>query len=609
MLVPLMKELASPKLLENRRMLFFLLFLALSAVVLTSWQSIAYLTGKHQRVQLLRQSTLLELQQLESHAAERLALNAIALGIVAQSPALSNYAKQTEVENKKVAVMFETLIKACPDVFQIRFLDSSGDEKIRIERKEGVIYQVSQKDLQNKKNRQYFTQAKNLAARQMYVSPVELNKEYNEVEIPWRPTLRLAMPVYPEPNNLEGVIVLNINAQPLLDLYRKSKANISLLNPDGHYFFGNTNTDPWSFMFNRAPQFPEREPVIWSKLQAQTQLDIIDKGKHWAAHRTDVHTAMPATLTYGNSQQVLWYAVANKNSNTPTKEPFALIPIAITIALLCALSWLWTYSINQKRRSEQELVRSEKMASLGGLVAGVAHELNTPLGSAVTIASTIEEKTNAINTRFAEGSINKSEIVEFVQDMEQASKLLLNGLHRAAELIGQFKLIAVDQTGEQRRNFELDIYLADLSATIAHQFKHRKVNLILDFQSNANMHTYPGALSQVVLNLINNTLTHAFDENESGEVTLYSRETSTDEVCIGVKDNGAGIPKENIERIFDPFFTTKLGQGGSGLGLHITFNIVNNILGGKISVTSDQTIRHTEFIITIPKHFSRSIAE
>lgn len=133
------------------------------------------------------------------------------------------------------------------------------------------------------------------------------------------------------------------------------------------------------------------------------------------------------------------------------------------------------------------------------------------------------------------------------------------------------------------------------------------MDLLLDFKSNAEMHTYPGALSQVVINLITNTLTHAFAEGDVGEVILYSREASTDHVCIGVIDNGVGISEENISKIFEPFFTTKLGQGGSGLGLHITFNIVTNILGGKISVTSNQAERRTEFIVTIPKHFSNSV--
>ncbi|ABD83064.1 sensor histidine kinase [Saccharophagus degradans] len=607
MLLPLVKELTSPKLVENKRLLFFLFFLALSAVVLTSWQSIAYLTGKNQRFQLLRQATMLELQRLESRAAERLAISAIALSIVAQSPTLSNYANQTSEQNEKVSALFDSLIKACPDVFQIRFLDKNGNEKIRFERNNGSIFQTDSENLQSKKNRRYFQHASKLAAGQMYVSPLELNMEYGEVELPWRPTIRLAMPVYPSQGNFEGVIVININAQVLLNFYKNSSQKVKLLSPDGHYILGEQSPNLWGFMFNKPAPFPIQEKAKWQSLLNHTQLDTVINDEHWAARRTHVNTVMPATLTYSNTQQVLWYAVVNEDNNTPTREPFAFIPIVVTICLLSVLSWVWTSSINQKRRTEQELARSEKMASLGGLVAGVAHELNTPLGSAVTIASTIQEKTNAINSSLATGSINKSTIVEFVQDMEHASKLLLSGLHRAAELIGQFKLIAVDQTGEQRRSFQLDIYLADLSATLAHQFKHRKVDLLLDFKSNAEMHTYPGALSQVVINLITNTLTHAFAEGDVGEVILYSREASTDHVCIGVIDNGVGISEENISKIFEPFFTTKLGQGGSGLGLHITFNIVTNILGGKISVTSNQAERRTEFIVTIPKHFSNSV--
>lgn len=601
--MPMLKILTSPRLVENKRMLFFLIFLALSAIVLTSWQSIAYLTGKNERFQLLRQATVTELERLETRVAEKLAVEAIALRIVARSPSLSHYAHQTETESNKVLVMFESLIASSPNVFQIRYLDKEGNEKVRIERRRGSLQVVAIEALQNKKNRQYFQEASSLSPGQMYVSPLELNMEHGEVEVPWRPTIRLAMPVYPSITSFEGVIVININAESILKIYQTSKENVTLLNPDGHLLLGNTDQPHWGFMFSQRPPFPQLHPNIWQKTLKQPKLDILVNGSHWAVHSTSIKSVMPETISYTQPKRTLWIAVVNKGENTPHKEPFALIPIAVTIILLGVLSWIWTYNINHKKRTELELQKSEKMAALGGLVAGVAHELNTPLGSAVTIASTIKDRATQMRRDIDAGALKKSNIINFVDDMQGASDVLLSGLHRAAELIGQFKLIAVDQTGEKRREFALDTYLTDLSATLAHLFKHSYIHLKLDFRSEAKMHSYPGSLSQVVINLINNALTHGFNENESGEVTLYSKEINSTQVAIGVIDNGVGIDEKIIHRIFEPFFTTKLGQGGSGLGLHITFNIVHNLLGGRIAVTSDTKNRRTEFTVTLPKSF------
>jgi len=233
-------------------------------------------------------------------------------------------------------------------------------------------------------------------------------------------------------------------------------------------------------------------------------------------------------------------------------------------------------------------------------VAGVAHELNTPIGSAVTMASTVEDRANELHRAMESGEIKKSEIVAFVSDVIYASSVMLRGLNRAVELIGHFKQIAVDQSGEQRRRFPVDDYIEEMAATFQHLFKHCLVSLELDLKSSMTVDSYPGSLSQVVINLVQNALVHGFEDDDKGMIRISTRKKSGTEVEITVFDNGKGIKPEVVPRVFEPFFTTRLGHGGSGLGLHITYNIVSEILCGSISVESNPQQCVTQFTLVIP---------
>jgi len=209
----------------------------------------------------------------------------------------------------------------------------------------------------------------------------------------------------------------------------------------------------------------------------------------------------------------------------------------------------------------------------------VSHELNTPIGSAVTLASTVEDRSSQMQSALDSGQIKKSEIKEFIADMLYAGSAILDCLNRAAHLINHFKQIAVDQSGEQRRQFNLDHYIRGMTSTFNHLFQHSDVKLKLKLNADVMLDTFPGPLSQIIINLVQNALNHGFDEHESGTVTVTTEKIEPNRVKLVVMDTGKGIDKKIVERIFEPFFTTRLGQGGSGLGLHITYNIVTDVLG------------------------------
>jgi len=250
-------------------------------------------------------------------------------------------------------------------------------------------------------------------------------------------------------------------------------------------------------------------------------------------------------------------------------------------------------------QTQQTLVESEKLASLGGLVAGVAHEINTPIGISLTTASHLAAITSQINRDLQGGAIKKSDFQSYLQAAQESCDLILSNAERAANLIHSFKQVAVDQTSEARRDFQLQDYLHEIITSLRPKFKRTLIEVNVDCEPDLLMDSFPGALSQVVTNLLVNAVTHAFEEGQSGRVDISAHRKHEDMVELIVSDNGHGIPQENLGKIFQPFFTTRRSKGGSGLGLHIVYNIVRQRLGGRIEVESKVGLG-TRFSITMP---------
>jgi PAS domain S-box-containing protein len=258
------------------------------------------------------------------------------------------------------------------------------------------------------------------------------------------------------------------------------------------------------------------------------------------------------------------------------------------------------YTLNTLNMAQEELVRSEKLAALGSLVAGISHELNTPIGNSLMVASTLVEHTRDFNRRYANGGgLKRSMLEAYLEDSTKAGDILIRNLYRAANLVTSFKQVAVDQTSSQRRTFSLAEMISEIMLTLWPTLK--KTAFIVDqrIPDTISLDSYPGPLGQVITNLVNNALLHGFENRTTGTVSISAQSCSDEWIELTVKDDGVGIPPGNLNRIFDPFFTTKLGAGGSGLGLNITHNIVTGILGGRIRVQSDIGIG-TTFIVTLP---------
>jgi PAS domain S-box-containing protein len=248
--------------------------------------------------------------------------------------------------------------------------------------------------------------------------------------------------------------------------------------------------------------------------------------------------------------------------------------------------------------AKDQLVQSEKLAALGALVAGVAHELNTPIGNGLTVASSLEHRAQEFS-QLVETGLRRSDLHKFVEDTRLAAEIVARNLERAGQLVISFKQVAVDQTSSQARLFSLHAVASEILLTLSAVIRKSGVQVTVDIPSSIMMRSYPGPLGQVLTNLINNALLHAFTAGEPGSIALVANVDDKAMVTLRVSDTGKGIAPDNLNRIFEPFFTTKLGQGGSGLGLHIVHNIVGGALGGQIAVASTPGLG-TTFTLTMP---------
>ena len=239
------------------------------------------------------------------------------------------------------------------------------------------------------------------------------------------------------------------------------------------------------------------------------------------------------------------------------------------------------------RDTQRDLIATEKLASLGALVAGISHEINTPVGIGITASSHLRETITAFATLFSGGTLKRSDLENLINSVRDLNGIVEENLQRASTLIKSFKEVAVDQTADDERSFFLKEYVNQIVISLSPKFRSRAINVVLDgIDELIYLKTTPGPISQIITNLIINSLVHGFDMNQSGQIKIAATRNS-DELQLTYSDNGKGIAPENIEKIFDPFFTTRRSHGGSGLGMHLVYNIVTKKYRGRVKCESE----------------------
>jgi signal transduction histidine kinase len=267
-------------------------------------------------------------------------------------------------------------------------------------------------------------------------------------------------------------------------------------------------------------------------------------------------------------------------------------------AHLVAKNQVLTEALAQLQATQQQLIEAEKLAALGNLVAGIAHEINTPIGIGVTAASTLADETALIQQQYTRGELTRAAFAHYAQTASHSSHLILHNLQRAADLIQSLKQVSADQLYLERRPFLFDAYLQEILCSLTPTLKHTPHCIVVDGNAEVKLDSYPGALSQIVTNLVFNSMKHGYPTGQPGTFRLtwhQVRET----LHFRYADDGCGIAAPYLSRIFDPFFTTARGNGGTGLGLHIVYTLVTKKMGGKIRCESSET-GGTVFIMELP---------
>ncbi len=243
-------------------------------------------------------------------------------------------------------------------------------------------------------------------------------------------------------------------------------------------------------------------------------------------------------------------------------------------------------ALAELKAMQQSLIQAEKMASLSRLTAGVAHEINTPIGTGLTAATVLQRHTSDFVKAVESGSVTKTAALRYAAVAGESCALIVSNIQRAAELIQSFKQVAVDQTSGVRRSFELGAYLHEIVHSLSPRLKRTAHRVVIDCPAALLLFSDPGAISQILTNLLMNSLTHGYPDGRHGTLSVQARPLPDDIVELVYSDDGCGIPETHLEHVFDPFFTTRRAVGGTGLGLHIVFNIVTQTLKGSIHVES-----------------------
>ncbi len=324
-----------------------------------------------------------------------------------------------------------------------------------------------------------------------------------------------------------------------------------------------------------------REPCIACHVKQNYRLGAVSGG---------ISVSFPASYIYGIIDA--------------QKRGFMIIHVAV-FAIFALLAWgsllITRRNVLALEAVRGDLVESEKMASLGRMVAGFAHEVNTPVGVAVGAASQSQELVAELGQLIEQPEVSEDDLRRRIQMLDEASALILGNLRRAAGMVQSFKRTAVDQTSEVEREFDLAEVIDDVLRTLKGLFKNTRISISLDCPHPIRVFGSAGALAQLLTNLLQNAHLHAFEDgSRSGTVHIRAR-AANGLVHLEFSDDGAGMDEATLQRAFEPFFTTRRGSGGSGLGLYIAYNMTTQGLGGSISCTSRQG-QGSRFVVEFPQH-------
>lgn len=498
---------------------------------------------------------------------------------------------------------------------QIRWLDEQGNERVRVDMTEDGAQLRPDEHLQNMADAYYFVEAMSLPAGGRYLSRFDLQQVFGVLQQPLKPTLRVASPLFDQQGGRRGVLVLNYLGAGLLKRLGEVAADyagsLSLVDHEGYWMLAPDPQDAWGLMRGRADAtLASRNRSSWLRMQQEPSGVFSDADGLWAYSRFDPYDQsrldnregqwmlvahVPAPLVRTLEGQIFWqvlalcvgmlalgaFVVIRLGRSEYQHDCVQQDLLGSQRALLRSNEAL-RETVEQLQRTKGALLQAEKLSSLGTLVAGVAHELNTPIGAASVTASTLQA---AVQRARKTGQVD--DIGHFLGRSEAGLSIVIDNLARMALLTQAFKRLASDRASTERRQFDLVALVQEVLVILAPRLRQGDYQVCVHAPDQLWLDSYPGPISQVLQNLIENALVHAFEGREQGVISVrLSRDEAAHHCVIEVEDDGCGMEEGVLAHIFDPFFTTRRGRGGTGLGLHITHQLAVDILGAQLQVRS-----------------------
>ncbi len=498
-------------------------------------------------------------------------------------------------------------------ISQVRWLDQTGWERVRVDMEDAGAERTLEVHLQNKSNRYYFRDALQLQPDEVYFSPLDLNIERGAIALPPEPTIRTAMRTTRASGLHAGVLVINFSLSELfreLHALQSQDIRLELVNSEGYWLIHPESWHEWGFVYGQNKLTLALEaPGIWQQIkQTASRRGIVSDHRIWSHTRIqpiqsdDRHWHL---LLSGNADQL---ASIQKQLAVPTLAISALI-------LLMGGMFLWrvargedarlqllqelkdekavlhhtnhqlSETLDRQQRLQDELVETRKLSSLGMMVAGIAHELNTPTGGTLVTVTALEGSLQQLQQKIERGDLTQREMQAYLEHTQQGLHLAHHNLQRTAELVRSFKRLAVDRSLDDPVAFNLHDCVEDLTTSLRPLLKHRPIALQMELP-DVQLFSHPGILSQLLQNLIENALQHAFDEHESGTIRLQGQLVEQNELVLEICDSGRGIAPDRLSSLFDPFVTSSRTRGHTGLGLHLVQQWVTQVLQGTIHVES-----------------------
>jgi len=518
----------------------------------------------------------------------------------------------TSLWRQSVIDAFSQFANMSPLISQVRWLSLDGQERIRVNRVNRALSVVKEEYLQSKAGRYYYQQAKRATGNHVYISPIDLNIENGQIVTPIEPTVRAAIMLQPQ---YKGMLVVNYHLRSLFDSLRALANNsvfLDVVSPTGEWLISQEKPLEWAQTLNSLSlekSMSSRYPKAWRTLTTDGFFaSFIYAEQVWSGMKVLTDEA-PSSVTQDESSYL--YFIARSWPQNLMVKSHTLLAYTFVIGFLCfvvlaGLAW-WQIEAYYKRQVlllalesekvhlkntnkelntanqrlvllQDELVENSRLSSLGMMVAGLAHEMNTPLGGAKMALSSLQ----ALLTR-DEADFAHSNYRSMIHSLQITEKNLM----RAIELVSSFKRLTSNQAAQERVSFQLHQVLNDFMTTFRPSLKqHSNIKIEVDCPQDIRLQSHPGVLTQVIQNLVDNALSHGFDENMTGTILLKAR-CQTGLLILMVQDNGKGIAPEMKETLFNPFVTTGRSRMHTGLGLYLVRQWVYKLLKGRIDVTSE----------------------